>query len=383
MTETRTDSQAVSMIIKANAMQSYWHAAEIRSLAKFAEYRPPERSGIKLADGAPEEIAAALNLSIPVATSRILEAAHLVRRLPATVDALEGGLIDIARARATMQITKELSDEDAQRVERAVLKSGRHSSYKEYRRTLRRQAAKIDPDSAERRRKESKERRNVVTHKLEGGSATLIATLSAHEAAATYSVLDHLAHKAKSPDDTRTLAERRADVLLDLVLGKEMERVRVNVNVTVPLTTLIGLNQHPGELSEYGPITAEYCRELTKNASLRRIVTDDFGQLMEASAKQYDPPRLADHIRVRDRTCRQPGCTVPARRCEVNHTVRAEAGGITDECNCRLMCKRHRKMRDRAKGWALTQPEPGRVFFVTPTGTVHQVNAERYEEPAA
>jgi hypothetical protein len=257
------------MIIKASAMQSYWQAVEIRNLAKFAEYRPPDRPGIKLADGAPEEIAAALNLSIPVATSRILEAAHLVRRLPATVDALEGGLIDFARARATLQITKELSDEDAILVERAVLKSGRHSSYKEYRRTLRRQAAKIDPESAERRRKESRERRNVVTHKLEDGSATLIATLSAHEAAATYSVLDHLAYKAKSPDDTRTLAERRADVLLDLVLGKEMERVQVNVNVTVPLTTLIGLNRNPGELSEYGPITAEYCRELARNASLR------------------------------------------------------------------------------------------------------------------
>ncbi|MET0135369.1 MAG: DUF222 domain-containing protein [Kibdelosporangium sp.] len=383
MTQTQSDAEAISMVLLAHAMQAYWQAVEVRNLAKFAEYRPPDRSGIKLADGAPEEIAAALSLSIPVATNRILEAEYLVRCLPATVDALEDGVIDMSRTRATVQIVRQLSTEDARRVETAVLKQGRHTSYKEYRRALRRQASKVDPEGAERRRQENRKRRDVITQKMDDCSSRLIATLSAHEAEAAYSVLDHMAYKEKTPDDTRTLAERRADVLLDLVLGKEKERVQVNLNVSVPLTTLIGLNRQPGELSEYGPITAEYCRELARDASLRRIVTDDFGHLLDASPTKYGPICLEDHVRLRDRSCRQPGCTVPARRCEVDHSASAGPGGRTGECGCQLLCKRHRKMRERARGWETSQPQPGRLFFVTPTGIVHQVRAETYEEPAA
>jgi hypothetical protein len=383
MIQNVTDTQAVITIMHAERMQSHWRAVQIRNLAKFAEYRPPGRRGVKLADGAPEEIAAALSLSIPVATELIVQAEYLVRRLPATIDALQRGDIDAPRVRATVQVTKPLSDEDARKVEAAVLKNGRHASSKEYRRALRRQAMKADPDGAERRRQENKAKRDVVSLKGHDGSAKLVATLSAHEAATTYSVLDHLAHQMKTPEDTRTLAQRRADALLDLVLGKEAERPQAGVNVTVPLTTLIGLNNQPGELSEYGPITAEYCRELARNSSLRRIITDDFGNLLDVGRDRNGPASLADHIRMRDRTCRQPGCAVPGRRCSASHTVPPEAGGPPCSCNYELLCKRHRLMRKRAKGWTHSQPLPGILTFVTPTGLIHQVNYEAYEEPAA
>ncbi|CAM3321408.1 DUF222 domain-containing protein [Kibdelosporangium persicum] len=384
MTNTTPDIRAIAAVHEAEKQQGRWAAAQIRDLAKFAGCRPPGRPGIKLADGAPEEVAATLHMSIRVATNRILEADYIVRRLPATLIALEEGTIDIARVRATCQITKPLSDEDARRVEEAVLAQGPHATYQEYRRALRRQAMKVDPEAAERKRKQREEQRDVVTRKSEDGSGKLVATMLAGEVEAAYNVLNHLAYRARTPNDTRTLAQRRADVLVDLVLGRNRERVQANINVTVPLSTLIGLNDKPGELSEYGPITAEQCRELARNGALRRLVTDDFGHLLDVSPYRYAAQGLANRIRMRDRKCRQPGCPVSERRCEI-HT-KSEGTGRRQrrrERDYRLMCKRHRLMHERAKGWILAQPEPDRVVFVTPTAQVRQVVAERFEEPAA
>ncbi|MFC0113666.1 DUF222 domain-containing protein [Kibdelosporangium aridum] len=385
MHETKPETRAIASIHIAEKQQAYWAAAQIRDFAKYAECMPPGRPGIKLADGAPEEVAATLHTSIRIATQRILEAEYIVRRLPATLDALEKGIIDLPRVRATCQITKGLSDEDTLAVENAVLAHGPHATYQEYRRALRRQAMKADPESAERKRKQKEELRDVVTRKGEDGSAKLVATMLAGEVEATYNVLNHLAHQSKTPDDTRTLAQRRADVLLDLLVGNDMERVQAHINVTVPLTTLIGLNNKPGELSEYGPITAEQCRELAKNGVLRRIITDDFGNVLEASPRRYASDGFADRIRMRDRTCRQPGCRVPARKCSVQRTSKKKAGRRRRfrERDYFLLCKRHRLMYERTKGWMLTQPESGRMVFMTPTGQVRQIVAERYEEPAA
>ncbi|ONI81051.1 hypothetical protein ALI144C_21070 [Actinosynnema sp. ALI-1.44] len=377
------ETTIIESICEDMKREAYWQAKGLRDLAKFAEHHPPGRPGVKLADGASEEIAASSNMSIRVATNRILEAEHIVRRLPETLNALQEGVIDMARTRATYQITKELSDEDALAVEKAVLAQGPHASYQEYRRALRRQAMKVDPEAAERKRKQKLEQRDVVTRKSEDGSAKLVATMLAGEAESAYNVLNHLAHQAKTPDDTRTLAQRRGDALVDLVLGNDQQRVRAIINVTVPLSTLIGLNETPGELSEYGPITAEQCRELARDGALRRLVTDDFGHLLEVGANLYASEGLANRIRMRDRTCRQPGCRVPGRRCRLHKSKRTTRGRRKQHRDYLLLCKRHQLMYQRTKGWIVAQPEPERLIFVTPTEQVREVVAERYEEPAA
>lgn len=383
MTQTKPETTVIASIIDAEKQHASLYAQQLRDFAKFAESCPPGRRGVKLADGAPEELAASLNMSIRAALNRVLEAEDIVHRLPATLKALEEGVIDPARARATHQITRTLSDEDALAVEKAVLAHGPHASYQEYRRALRRQAMKADPEAAERKRKQKLEQRDVVTRKSEDGSVKLIATMLAGEAESAYTILNHLAHAAKTPDDTRTLAQRRADTLIDLILGEDKKRVRANINVTVPLSTLIGLNKAPGELSEYGPITAEQCRELARNGVLRRLVTDDFGHLLDVSPRWYASAGLMNWIRMRDRTCRQPGCRVPAQKCGLHKSKRSSRRKRVKGRDYKLLCKRHRLMYQRAKGWTVTQPEPGRLIFVTPTEQVREVVAERYEEPAA
>jgi len=55
----------------------------------------------------------------------------------------------------------------------------------------------------------------------------------------------------------------------------------------------------------------------------------------------YHPSRKLTHlIRARSATCTAPGCRRPAARCDLDHTVPWDQGGITCECALAPRCKR-------------------------------------------
>jgi hypothetical protein len=235
-----------------------------------------------------------------------------------------------------------------------------------------------DPSAAERLRRTARATRDVTGRDLPDSMSQLAITLEPHEAQAAYDRINTLANKAKTPE--RTLAQCRADVFMDLVLGKAFERTPVQVNVMVPLTTLMGLNRHPGEISGYGPITAEYAQELARDAAWRRVITDEHGHVLEVSRRRLASPALARHIRLRDRTCRQPGCNRPADKTEIDHTIRYNDGGVTSPDNTSSLCRKHNLMRERSP-WDCSQPIPGKLVFRTPTGRVHVTEPDPYELP--
>ncbi len=87
----------------------------------------------------------------------------------------------------------------------------------------------------------------------------------------------------------------------------------------------------------------------------------------ERRTSSYRPqPTLRHLIDVRHRTCGFPGCTRPVR-CDADHTVPFDRGGITCECNLATLCRQHHKTK-QAQGWVLTQPEPGVLIWTTPSG---------------
>jgi hypothetical protein len=55
----------------------------------------------------------------------------------------------------------------------------------------------------------------------------------------------------------------------------------------------------------------------------------------------YRPSRrLAHLIKVRNARCTAPGCGRPAARCDLDHTVAWDQGGLTCECDLAPPCKR-------------------------------------------
>ncbi|RSM90614.1 DUF222 domain-containing protein [Kibdelosporangium aridum] len=343
----------------------------IHGLAHFAELTPPQRSGIDLGDGAAEELALELNLS-PNTTAKQLHQAHtMVTRLPATVDALRRSRIDYMRAKAVHDYTTDLDDDQAAEVEKRVLDGGQCENLTKFKHALNREVIRADPVGAEERRKLAKARRDVTKWTKPDGTSSLNVTLQPHEAEQAYAQIELIAKQTK---------KSRADVFMDLVMGKKIDRPPVTVNVVVPMTTLMGLNQEPGEISGVGPITAEYARELAQHATWRRMITDPTGQVLEVSNRRFASPALKRHIQLRDRTCRQPGCTTPAQRCETDHTTTYATGGTTSADNLTMFCKRHNLMRQRTD-WQLVQPKPGTLVIRTPSNRVITTTPDPYEVP--
>src|SRR5690606_11679202 len=60
-------------------------------------------------------------------------------------------------------------------------------------------------------------------------------------------------------------------------------RLSRGLELTAPVTTLLGLSQHPGELGSWGPVIAEIARNLFAdllNAPWRISLTDDHGRVI-------------------------------------------------------------------------------------------------------
>jgi hypothetical protein len=373
--DTMTATQCLDLLAHADKQRAHWEAIKARALARFAVIR---RAGDGLEEGAPEEVAVELGMNPQTAAMQISQAYDLVTRLPATTAALEAGDIDYVRAKAMTDLTEVLTEAQALRVEQKVLAYGRRVNPSRFRQSIRHHVIAADPAAAERRRRTARATRDVTGRDLPDSMSQLAITLEPHEAQAAYDRINTLANNAKTPE--RTLAQCRADVFMDLVLGKAFERTPVQVNVMVPLTTLMGLNRHPGEISGFGPITAEYARELARDAAWRRVITDEHGHVLEVSRRRLASPALARHIRLRDRTCRQPGCGRPADKAEIDHTIRYNDGGATSPDNTSALCRKHNLMRERSS-WDCSQPIPGKLVFRTPTGRVHVTEPEPYELP--
>ncbi|MEV4314640.1 DUF222 domain-containing protein [Actinocrispum sp. NPDC049592] len=304
-----TATQCLEVITHAQEVKSHYDAREAQALARFAELRQPTQRGSELAEGARDEVAMELGVSPHTAAAKILQARSLVTRLPATITALSDGKIDYKRAMSMNDLTDVLSNEDAQEVEQRVLAGGRRPNPTKFRDAVRYQVLKADPEGAERRRAEARLNRGVTSAPGNDSISRLTARLTAEECAAAHQRITLLAQRAKTPD--KTMAECRADVLMDLIMGQDSERVDVQVHVTVPMTTLMGLNDHPGEISGYGPITADHARELARNATWRRVITDPTGLILETSPRRYPSPTLANHVGGSNGRCRLTGCTAP------------------------------------------------------------------------
>jgi len=90
---------------------------------------------------------------------------------------------------------------------------------------------------------------------------------------------------------------------------------------------LAGVEDEPGWLDGYGPITADTARALAADdtGTWRRLVIDPiFGQVIDYGTTRYRPPtHLTELVIARDGTCVFPTCNRPARACDLDITARS------------------------------------------------------------
>jgi len=400
----------VDLIAAAERVRAGAEAAQLRAVAELAG-RPmfagcaehghgDPAHGIR---GAASVVSTQLRLSPSAAVARVTVACELVQELPATLAALAAGRIDGYRARIIAEQTRPLAQHpDLRRqVEATLLARAPRQTATQLRSTARKVVAAADPAGAEERHRRARAGRFVSPPCPEPhGMASLLIRLPAEDAAALYTAVDAAARQQQkaSPDDKRTLDQARADVLaglgwsalagghlgccdpdcghVGLRLGARRGRP-VTVNVTVAYTTVIGVDDQPAHLHGYGPITAGVARRIAADGTWRRLLTDPAsGAVLDVGRTRYTPPAdLAEHVLVRDRSCRFPTCTRPAEGCDLDHTIPWEQGGVTAARNLGPVHRGHHNDKTH-HGWRLHQPEPGRFIWTAPTGHRYEVDPE-------
>jgi hypothetical protein len=189
------------------------------------------------------------------------------------------------------------------------------------------------------------------------------------------------------------------------------------VTITVPWATLQGRSETPGEAGGFGVLDGHDARDVAAAAArhprTRWCVTvldpDGTAAAHGCLPGRHPPPgtgppalgaplipvargpcdhahaetgyhpsrKLAHLIRARNARCTAPGCGRPAARCDLDHTVPWDQGGLTCECDLAPLCRRHHRAK-QAEGWQLTQPEPGVLVWHTLSGRTYATTPTEY-----
>jgi len=333
------------------------------------------------------ELACALRISERAADTLVAESAALVNDLPATMTALCAGDIGYRQAQTMVDNVATLTDEDRAELEQLALPRAAESTPAAFDRRVRALRDSIDPGSAAPRHSRAVADRRVDCTGSRDGVAWLSAYLPAVQAVAIFSRLTDAARALQATDEPRTLDQLRADLVGEALLDGSghsrsddlgelaaLKRIRPRVLVTVPVLTLLGRGDELANLDGYGPIDPETAKQLTAEApSLTRLLTHpETGAVLSVGRRKYRiSADLRAWLRVRDGTCRFPGCGRSAGSCDLDHTVDWHYGGATAWHNLAHLCPKHHRLK-HVGGWSVTQtnagPDAGELTWTAPSG---------------
>jgi len=370
----------VDLLVALERQAAWIAAAQQRVLASMAA-DPAAVSKGSDRNWAREDVACALRLSGMTAQRRLTVAATLTERLPATLRLLDRGQISYLHAANLAEAVFALDAKAACKVEERALRRAGEQTLSEFRRTVRRAVATVAAATVEEQRAEAMAQRRVCLTPRDDGMTELWALLPSEGAVAIKTAIDALA-SVTSADDPRSADQRRADALVDLGVAAlhdpllpKAQGMRPAIQVTVALSTVLGVDDQPGELGGHGPIPASLARRLAADESgtWRRLVTDPItGQLLDYGQDTYRPPKdLADHVIARDQVCTFVGCNRSACRCDLDHQVPYSKGGSTSSQNIGPLCKRHHICKHDTD-WTPHRDNNGTTTWISPTKHTYQ-----------
>ena len=349
------------------------------------------------------EVACALRTPEITARGLVDHARTLVHELPSTLVALERGGVTARHTEVVVEHTVGLDDADRAGLEARLLDRATMSTVSDLRRFARRERERTHPRPLQERHREKLLDRQVQVEPARDGMMWLHQYLPATQATAIFNRLTDIAVTLQGAEEPRTLAQLRADAFTALMLddtcaaeaptapapatlvgaagappveprgdrassarpedpwergvpaGQTLRGVVPTVAVTVPVLTLLGHGDEPGHLEGYGPVDPATARELAARApSFARMLTHpETGVMLSVGRDRYAVPAdLKTWLRLRDETCRFPGCARRAQRCDIDHLVPWHRGGTTDHDNLVHLCRHHHRLKHET-GWTV------------------------------
>ncbi|NUJ88417.1 DUF222 domain-containing protein [Plantibacter sp. MCCC 1A11337] len=323
------------------------------------------------------------------------DAERLVNDAPAVLASLEAGRIS---ARHAQTIIDQLSDVPV--AGRAVflaevLPVAEESTNANLRRRARVLRERLHPESITARAIRSEADRRVEFEPAADGMAWVHLFTTAPIAQGVIERVEAAAAESRAAGDTRTCGQLQADALAALALTgvtpedvmsspvlphpiEVQEHIKPTVQITVPALSMAGVSDAPATLDGYGPIDPKTAARIAVNAPsfTRILVQPETGSVLSVGRNQYRVPAdLQRAVRLRDGTCRAPGCGRRARACDLDHSVAWEDGGTTDVGNLACLCRHHHRMK-HLPGWNLDHGPGGVLEWTTPDGRHHRTEPD-------
>jgi hypothetical protein len=336
-------------------------------------------------DFAANEVAVATKTSVYAADRQIGLARDLASVLRATGAAMRAGEVTAAQALALHDATAQLSVEVARAIEARVLRRASVQNLKNFKASVTRAAAALDPDFTTKARQARAE--VEVTHTAhDDGTGDLYIRGPLEVTTAIHMALTAYAAKTKTTLGG-TVAQRKLAGLRDWaeidLSSPDTPRHHgrlPTVNVTIDLATLLGLRDHPAEIPGVGPIPADAARWLIADgAPLRRLIIDPVnGHLLDYGHTTYKVPAdLADYLIAKNVTSAAPHSSVDARGCDMEHNLPHDQGGPTDPINCTPVDRRWHRPKTFGR-WRYRKRDDHTIIWTSPTGLTCQIDPYDY-----
>ncbi len=380
--------QAMLMLqaAQAEAMVQIGIGARAADLAEAGECGKPLWSRECHEQFVADELAVLLSCTKTAAATRY-DTACRAADFPEVQKAWRAGTLDARKVAIIAEQVSFLPSSSAKDVAASAATFGQNRTAPQLREWLRRRVIAANPDAAEERRRRAMADRRVVITPGDDGMSELWALLPTVLTRQIQEGLTTAAQGAGS-DDARSMDQRRADAMVDLLLGRS-EPAAVTVHLIVDADTVTGDRQQPGWIPGLGAVTAGTVHDLVGGGSSdqhitwRRLLTDPTtGVLTDIAEKQYRPSAALDRaVRARDVTCRFPGCrrSADSAGTDVDHTI-PWPQGPTAAANLAVLCRRHHRLKHTA-GWTVALDSTGVMTWTTPTGRTHTTHPWQYTDP--
>jgi hypothetical protein len=273
-----SEGELIGVVCAWDRVEAHAAARKLAAIAELARRNPAPED----AEFTAEQVAYALGESRTRGYDLMGTAGHLDSHLPGIRSALREGIVSLGKARIIVAATALLDPDEAAAAEAGVLDRAGRLTPGGLRAAIARAVIKAAPKKAKERRETLAKFARVERWLEESGNAALMGReLPPDEVLAIDDRTTAWARELKNAGLDGGTDELRARAYLDLLSGKDSRPGQDQpsapapapagfagrVTLTVPLATLAGLADRPGELGSLGPVDPWLARDLATAAA--------------------------------------------------------------------------------------------------------------------
>jgi len=410
-------------------------AAEEEAEEALLASRPVRESGWTVKNRARTElvteVAMAFTLSKNAAAALVAESRTLVADLPLTLGALGDGAIRYEHARLIAQIAWSMPEEDRAALEEELVPLAATLIYSAFRARAQAARERLTSESMKTRHERASAFRSVQVELGQDGMGYLTVHDSNEALAAIYNRITDLA-LPKTADDTRTLAQRRADIATAILIDGDLCAVAggavaggavaggavaggavaggvvaggavagsdtagsgkplghgivAQVHIEVPVLTLLGRSDEPATLEGKVPIDPATARKLVADApGFFRLLTDPVtGSVIAFDDRfRFLPASLRRAVRLVDGECTSPWCDATPRESDGHHPVPWNESHDTSLANSAQTCRPDHRLLHNTGGPCAGSPTATRNGSRPPDGSAESRPSDDSHPPSS